>query len=214
MDRRHARLWNGFSVCAAATFAACQTSPPPSVPMSATSIDSAFAASIWVGCDTVARSANPSGTTNVEICAAHDAIGFGVGHPPTSRRPIGMMRNLGTLVERRWELKPRRIYLIQLERNVGNGRADFVISGPDSTTTPQAYHECKHRKEDVTSRATFGSCGDTLPSGRMPGFLSGGRSRGPAADSESPAAPHELLSPLDGPAWLTCRTGCCTTGAY
>lgn len=213
MDRGHARPWIFLTVCAAALVAACQTSPAPSVAGTALSIDSALVATIWVGCDTVARRANPSGTTAVEICAASDAIGFGVAHPPVSRRPIGRMRNLGSLVERRWGLRPKQVYLIQLERNVGNGRADFLINGPFVSIGPEAYVACRHPKVDLTSRATFGNCGDTLSSGQMPRPL-GLRSRGPTADSESPAGPHELLDPLDGPAWLTCRTGCCTTGAY
>lgn len=199
-----------LAIGGAAAIASCAPTLGSPV-LTSTQIDSTVASLTWVGCSTVSR-VGEGGHTNVQICAASDARNFGRGSPPASRRAIAKMKNLGGFTEKRWGIKPNQTFIIHLQPNPGSGPALYSVEGPLSTTVPQPYWACAHPKVDSTSRATFGNCGDTTNTGQMPRFL-GGRSRGPDAGPESSAAAHRLLDPADGPAWITCTEGCCTTGA-
>jgi hypothetical protein len=211
-----ARSWivvTGLAV--AGVIAACQRPFVAADELTDEAVDSIVAASNWVGCDTVPRDAENGATTNVEICASEAAITYGArpGQGPPVPMPVARMRNLGDAVELRWGLQPHRTYIIRLWDHPPTGRTGYSVDGPGIPTQTGTYHACAHAKVDNSSRATFGSCADTLPSGEMPGLVGGGAARGPSASAEPAAERHRLFDIRSGPAWITCETGCCTTGA-
>lgn len=175
-----------------------------------------FATPIWVGCDTMPRT-SASGTTPVEICAAADARLYGPGNASPRGQPVARMRNLGTEPDTRWGLRPRRVYVIAIHSDAaGTGYKIWPErgGGPIRTGT---YYPCGHGGESPpTSSATFGACTDSFVKHAVPqpGALASAEAlRGPMA-GEAPAVPgHALYDRLNGPAWVSCTDGCCTTDA-
>lgn len=184
--------------------AACSPGVASSVgAMTPAEIESALAAIAWTGCSTVARAALPSGTTNVEICAAPGAHAYGPRNAPAGLgAPVARIRNLGALVEARWGLRPNNTYSIWLSS--GSSGTEYTIIGSGVNTTG-TYHGCNHGPANV-SRAKFGTCADNpWPP------VAGARSRGPSSSGEDDKVEHTLLDPATGPAWISCTEGCCTT---
>lgn len=164
---------------------------------------------IWVGCDTIDRDAVGGGTTRVEICAADDARLVGPGNAGAAGRPVARMRNLGTVNEARWNLRRDRIYIIAAYSSAAGGTYKIWSEGGGPAIKTGVYHACGHGGESPpTSSATFGECGE-VGSSSAAGKT---RASGPAAD-EHPRRGHVLLSPANGPAWISCTDGCCTTDA-
>lgn len=168
----------------------------------------ALALTSWVNCVTVRRvAATPGDSTNVEICADTGAKRYGASNPPPGlARPVARMRNLspGGHVEGRWGLQPgNHYYHVWLSGPVG-GPTRWTIKG-QNVLVSGPFTGCGFHPADI-SRANFGNCRDNpMPSARST------RTRGPSEHASSDKAGHILLNPADGPAWISCREGCCTT---
>ena len=204
------RLAALFGIGGGVLVAGCQATPAVGVAgMTPIQMDSAVAAMSWVGCDTVARAAVGGGTTNVEICAAPNARLLGPSNAPAGDgAPVARMRNLGTTrVENRWKLQPKGTYSIWLYS--GTAGALYRIRG-GGLNIVGTYVGCDHPPE-TTDKASFGTCQDN-PHQHGPSMRRNGSSSGPAEDGGDGTA-RTLLSPLTGPAWISCTEGCCTTDA-
>lgn len=205
------RLGALVAVCGGAAIAGCSPSLG-SIGMTSPQMDSIVASLSWVGCDTVAR-VGEGGPTDVEICAAPGIQQYGPNDPPGGgAAPVARMRNLGGTVEARWRLLANgSVYHIWLHS--GGGKTGFTILGPGAgPNRTGAYHGCKHQPANA-ARASFGTCDDRPWPPPLAGRARNGFSRASAPDDRGMKFEHRLLAPETGPAWLTCREGCCTTGA-
>lgn len=177
--------------------------------MTPAEIDVALATISWTGCTTVARAAVPSGTTDVEICAAPNARDYGPRNPPPGLgAPVARMRNTGTRVEARWGLQPNGTYSIWLHS--GTIGASYTIIG-NAVNVTGTYFGCGHSPAD-SSRASFGTCADNpMPMSSRMGR--NGFSNASSPDGGDDKGGHTLLDIATGPAWIACTEGCCTTDA-
>lgn len=174
--------------------------PVGSVPMVASN-------PVWVGCQTVQRNAVGGGLTPVQICAEFNARNY-LGSNAGGGVMVARMTNLGTTrTEARWELLPGQAYHVMIMPGGSGAGGQYRIMGPGNVNNPNrvgSYVQCTplHAKPD-TSYARFGGCG--------PWNASTGTHANLVGSSEDMAAGS--LGPSDGPGWITCETGCCTTGA-
>lgn len=183
--------------------------PSPLDGMSRTQEATAIALTSWVGCATVDRvSTTPGQTTPVEICADTGAKSYGPNAPPSGLgRPVARLRNLGSLVERKWNLQPHGLYLLWLNESPAGG-ALWTMRGPGVELVGR-YEGCGYHAATV-SRANFGSCAENpVARQRAMGALSRGPSTGEPGDKDE----HILLDRASGPAWISCTEGCCMADA-
>jgi hypothetical protein len=167
----------------------------------------------FTACVTHERDAVGGGRILVEICAAPDAHTIGGGNAGAGK-VVAQMTNLDAAKqEARWELEPLQRYFVIVSR--GNR---FQIVGPgngDNARRSGEYHRCvPHWTPPTTSAAHFGTCQDrghataASPAGVV-AEKGGPSDKGGRSDEPMRAS----LSPYDGPAWISCPTGCCTTEA-
>lgn len=172
----------------------------------------ALASPIWVACDTLPRTSASGGEVPVEICAADDARLYGPGNAPPRGRPVARMRNLGSERDLRWNMRPHRVYVIAIHSDAAGTGYKIWPEGPGGPIKIGTYYPCGHGGgSPPTSSATFGSCTDTvvMNSPRLkPGTVA---ARGPAEDENEARRGHVLFDVRNGPAWVSCTDGCCTT---
>lgn len=171
----------------------------------------ALALTSWVNCVTVRRVAatGVSDSTNVEICADTGAKKFGPNNGPGGvlGKPIARMRNLpGGKVERRWKLQPGSHYYHVWITGPAGGPTRWTIKG-QGVNVSGPFRGCGYAAASV-SRANFGDCMENP----WPGRPAPGRS-GPSDGGGSDKPDHPFFATADGPAWISCREGCCTTDA-
>ncbi len=191
--------------------ASCQpasSSPGPAQP-------ERLASPIWVGCDTLPRT-TAQGTTPVEICAAEDARLYGPGNAPAKGRPVARMRNLGTEPDLRWGLRRNRVYVIAIHSDAAGTGYKIWPEGGGGPIRTGTYYPCGHGGESPpTSSATFGACREvvkhSVPQRGSPSSVEA--LRGPAGGEASTLPRHALYYRENGPAWIACTDGCCTTDA-
>lgn len=187
----------GWIPCLALVLLSCQ--PPSSGPRAAMG-------STWVGCSDTQRDAVGGGTTLVQICAERDAR-FYIGSNAGSGATVARIVNVGPAVEKRWELEVGREYFVIITPGGSGPGGQFRIVGPGNGHNPKRvgnYYQCPplHARPDSSS-ARFGLCTDTVTSAGTHPVEVG------SADQPAPT----VLAPSDGPAWISCETGCCTTEA-
>lgn len=168
----------------------------------------------WVGCSTVQRTGNNSGTTtNVEICAAQYARDIGQGNTNSNGVLMARMVNLGSQAERRWGLTPGDTsFIVSFPRDQTQGSYAIlqVRAGSSGGTNVNVLRQngnfiyCDHPKP-ASSSASFHTCQEKRPA---PARSTRGQT------GSGPNAPDEVANPSeDGPAWVSCLSGCCTTEA-
>lgn len=167
----------------------------------------------WTGCDSAVRNAYPSGSTTVEICAASYARDVGQGNENPTGVFVGRMVNLGDAVEARWGLMPKDTsFIVAFPSSVDDGRY-ALLEVPANTFPGSAirvlvegatYHYCRGHTQPAHSDAKFATCERALTAHSA---ATSGSESGPNATEE------RLSSEATDPAWLSCRTGCCTTEA-
>jgi len=167
----------------------------------------------WVGCDTTARTGWLGGTTDVEICAAQYAKDVGRGYTNRKGVLVARMVNLGTGVDRRWGLTPKDTSFIA-GFPAGRAQGAYAIlevprnSYPGTTirvlVEGGSFTYCPHTWQPAASSAEFETCDGKL---RSASHQRGANeiASGPQASADAP------LQSADGPAWVSCRSGCCTT---
>lgn len=168
----------------------------------------------WVGCDTALRAGWPGGTTtNVEICAAQYArdVGRG-GNSDSNGLIVARMVNRGANYDARWGIMPGgTAYMASFLRSYNRGRyvlLEVPPGGFPGTKVNVLVDDgnliyCQHTSWPATSSAKFATCE------QMGGTVSHqGGAEHASGPSEAADAP---LRELEGPAWVTCRTGCCTS---
>lgn len=160
----------------------------------------------WVGCSTTARNAVGGGTTSVQICAEVNARHY-LGSNSGAGVVVAQMINTGPGVEARWGLEVDKQYLILVMPAGSGAGGQFRVVGPGGSTNSNrvgSYYQCLplHAKSD-TSFARFGGCHDWVTSTGTHANPVGSADDGTSASVGS----------ADGPAWVTCETGCCTTDA-
>jgi hypothetical protein len=159
-----------------------------------------------VGCSETQRDAVGGGTTRVEICAERDARNF-IGNNAGGGVIVARMVNLGPAVEQRWDLEVGREYYVMIRPGGSGPGGEFRILGPGGASNPRRagnYYQCPPLHErPASSSARFGLCSDRL--------TSAGTHLDEVGSSEQSFS--EALAPSNGPAWISCETGCCTTDA-
>lgn len=196
----------GSGLGAAAMFSCTPVASSPGAGAGAAALTSP----IWVACDTLPRTSASGGVVPVEICAADDARLYGPGNAPPKGRPVARMRNLGTERDLRWGMRPRRVYVIAVHSDAAGLGYKIWPEGPGGPIKVGSYYPCGHGGQSPpTSSATFGACGDTVVTGPPArGTLA---SRGPAESGSAGKPSHVLFDVHNGPAWISCTDGCCTT---
>jgi hypothetical protein len=154
------------------------------------------------------RDAEGGGRIDVRICAAPDAHTVGSGNAGAGRI-VAQITNLDPIrKEARWELEPMQTYLVIVTR--GN---QFQIVGPGNADNPHRsgeYYRCQPpHPQPTSSAAKWGNCEEA---GHMVGTSAGGAGANKGGPSDqSDGSGRANLSIYNGPAWITCPTGCCTT---
>lgn len=167
----------------------------------------------WIGCFTGVRTGWPSGTTAVQICAAQYARDVGRGSTNANGVLVARMVNLGSNVENRWGLTPTDTsFIVAFPGNASQG--GYAILEIPRNTFPGTkirvlleggnFIYCPHPPRPAVSSADFNTCEEKATSASHQSGA-GEYASGPQASGDAP-----LFSP-DGPAWVSCRTGCCTT---
>lgn len=188
----------------------CTASAPAPTPSSAPSPTPAFTIS-WTGCSPwTQRRGDAAGNAEVQICATDYANHIGGNNAAPDGVIVARMINRGPGVEARWGLIPGVEYFIAINRG---GRYNIIEMGNATPGAPRpnrtgTYHVCtgSQHTPQSTASAKFGTCSSV--SAHLPGSDAAMVGRGPS-DLSNPAP---TLDPLDGPAWITCDLGCCTTG--
>lgn len=186
------------------------TGCPASAPAPTPASTPAFTIS-WTGCSPwTLRRGDAAGDAEVQICATDYANRIGGNNAAPDGVIVARMINRGPGVEARWGLVPGVEYFIAVNRGgryniIEMGNASPGAARPNRTGT---YHVCSgptHAPQTASS-AKFGDCSSAHV--QLPGSDAATTGRGPSGDSH--AVP--TLSSFDGPAWITCDLGCCTTG--
>lgn len=174
----------------------------------------------WEGCVWAARTSTTSTPTVLQICAAEYSKKLGQGNTANTGVLTARLINLGGSPDARWKLTPHDTsYIISFPNMASEGRY-AILEVPKGTTsgtrvrvvelapgqTIGTFVYCSHSgPEPPNSSGSFYSCDQKLQAhGLNPTSNVRG---GPSADEDL------LLQELDGPAWVSCRAGCCTTGA-
>jgi hypothetical protein len=163
----------------------------------------------WVNCKDFMRDAVSGPRVRVQICAASGAR-FLDGSNAGAGARVARMVNAGPGVERRWELLPGEEYTINISQGAAGQGGRFQVVGPGNVQNQHRrgeYFQCTpHRGVPAGDSAKFGGCdiNHTRAHGMPESQVA---ARGP---SEGTSA---ALGIFDGPAWITCQTGCCTTEA-
>lgn len=224
-----------LTLVAAGSLAACSAPPPPPPPaarpltatlppgpianISVQAMESLVKTVLWQGCTARLRAGATEGTTTmVSICAADYARGVGKGNNNNHGIVMGRMINRGSVAEKRFGLSPGATsYIVGFPKTTTADTGLYAIieippgGGPaDKVTVLQEnriFIYCEHPSASNSS-ADFRRCeeGPEYASGKR-SVTDGGAFSGPSA------SPADALSSLDGPAWLSCRSGCCTTEA-
>lgn len=181
---------------------------PASAPAPAPSPTPAFTIS-WTGCSPwTQRRGDAGGNAEVQICATDYANLIGGNNAAPDGVIVARMINRGPGVEARWGLIPGVEYFIAINRG---GRYNIIEMGNTSPGAPRphrtgAYHVCtgSEHTPQATASAKFGNCSSVTHTQGSDAATAG---RGPSEVSHAALA----LNSFDGPAWITCDLGCCTT---
>lgn len=174
----------------------------------------------WVGCVTAPRTAEPPATrTTIEICAAEYSRTLDSAN--TSRNGVltARMINRGPHPDKRWRLSPGDTsFIVSFPRSKAQG-GYAILEIPNNSvpgTTVRVvvangqFIYCGH-PEQPTSEASFYTCSQRAA------LMQRNRSRtsgsGPSVRDGVVEQLDGAAQELDGPAWITCRSGCCTTDA-
>lgn len=171
----------------------------------------AAAGSAFTACANGQRDAEGGGRVDVEICAAPNANTIGSGNAGAGRI-VAQIKNLDLVrKEARWGLEPGQTYLVIVSR--GNR---FQIVGPgdaDNIHRTGEYYKCvPERPRPANSEAYFGTCQDRGHVMASPAAGVVAEQGGPSdkvGHSDEPM--RTSLGVFNGPAWISCPTGCCTT---
>lgn len=199
-------------VLAASGFIGCKPAGPDAGTSPAASADSAathagLANAGKSGCRTRPRVAG-TGSTDVQICALPSANKHSGTTAPAGGIIVATLTNIGTVRDDRWKLAPGTTYYLR-------------VFPPRAGYTENGHYDI---------RSFTGETWDALPSPKAsgsfvactgPGHVKQPRSHagysicsaGPVTDPEDPLALTGSILPSDGPAWITCAEGCCTTDA-
>lgn len=168
----------------------------------------------WEGCTWAARTSATPTPTVIQICAASYSRTLGQGNTARTGVLTARMVNFGADGDARWNLTPGDTsYIISFPKATSAG--EYAILEVSANSVPGdkvrvvkangTYQYCQHGGPPPASEASFYTCTKKAEMHR--------RSRSSDAGS-GPSADVELLSlspSLDGPAWVTCSAGCCTT---
>lgn len=174
----------------------------------------------WEGCTWAARTAATATPTPpptvIQICAASYSRRLRHGNTANTGVITARMVNLGANKDARWGLNPGETsYIISFPRTASEGA--YAILEVKANPAPGekvrivradgTYRYCRHGGEPPVSEASFYTCEQKTEMHR--------RSRSSDAGSGPNAAgDDDLLVPaMDGPAWVSCNAGCCTTEA-
>lgn len=160
------------------------------------------------------RTAEGGGHVSLQICAERDAHRVGADNAGAGRI-VAQIVNLD-LEKRdaRWQMEPGETYYVVVTRG-----SRYQIVGPGQVDNPNRsgrYIRCLPPHETPPTRplAQWGTC-ETL--GHSGGTAAGGTAPDKGGPSEKGGQSDALgpanLDPFNGPAWISCPTGCCTTEA-
>lgn len=198
----------GCGLCAAVISSCAPVGSSPAAAPLAT----ASASPNWVACDTLPRTSASGGEVAVEICVADDARLYGPGNASPKGKAVARMRNLGTERDLRWGMLPGRNYVIAVHSEAASTRYKIWPEGPGGPIKVGIYYACGHGGESPpTSSATFGACDASIVESLSQSTQSTLANRGPAEGPTAGKPSHVLFDVRNGPAWVSCTDGCCTT---
>lgn len=168
----------------------------------------------WEGCVTAPRTGTTTAPTNIRICAASYARNLGQGNTTATGVLTARMINLGPTSDARWRLtRYDTSYIVSFPSTPTQG--GYAILEVPSNTVPGTtvrvvkqngiFVYCPHGQPNSTSSASFYTCARKA--------AAHSRSRGSGTGSGPSAEDEVLVQDLDGPAWVSCMAGCCTTDA-
>lgn len=205
----------------AALFMGIPLPPGPLGQLSQAALNSLAQQVTWEGCTTVARTSAATAPapapppTNIQICAASYSRLLGPGNTAVTGVLTARMVNVGAYKDARWGLTPGQTsYIVSFPRATSQG--EYAILEVSATPAPGAkvkvvkangiYRYCPHGGTPSVSEASFYTCEQRAQMHR--------RSRSSDAGSGPNGGDDDVLvQNLDGPAWITCSAGCCTTEA-
>lgn len=169
----------------------------------------------WEGCAWAARTSTTPTPTVVQICAASYSRILGHGNTANTGVLTARMVNLGASGDARWNLTPGDTsYIVSFPRAASEG--EYAILEVSAKSVPGdkvrvvkadgVFRYCPHGGEPPQSEASFYTCEQKSVMHRR--SRSSGSGSGPSADDDV------LVQAMDGPAWVTCLAGCCTTEAH
>lgn len=204
-------------VLVAGGFVGCKPATPDATTSSAASADSAagqaqVATATGRGCRTAARDAEGgSGKTPVQICPEPGAHETSSDDAPQYGLVVATLQNRGsTLRDARWKLEPGKMYYLR----VFKARTEQTEDG---------YYEISSLTganwDPAVASGSLVHCGISSdhpkPSRSHAGFST--CAAGPPKEAEDTtsgeAAVVSVAQGSGGPAWITCKEGCCTTDA-
>src|SRR5687768_11921069 len=199
-------------VLAVAALVGCKPATPEAATSSATPTDSGatqaqLASATGSGCRTHDRPREVgSGRTPIQICALPDAHLMSSDNAPDFGFTVATLQNLGPERDARWKLESKKLYFLRVFKARPDQTEDgyYEISSKTGTSWDQAIAigslvHCgisADHPEQKRAHAGFSTC-----------------ALGEPKDAEDAATLTTPLRFSDGPAWITCKEGCCTTGA-
>lgn len=176
----------------------------------------------WEGCTTAPRTsaATPPAPapppTNIQICAASYSRHLRYGNTANTGVLTARMVNLGAYKDARWELTPGDTsYIISFPKAMSEG--EYAILEVSATPAPGSkvrvvkangiYRYCPHGGTPPVSAASFYTCEQKALVHSASGSSDAGS--GPNVDRDDVFSQYP-----DGPAWVSCNAGCCTTEAF
>ena len=140
----------------------------------------------------------------MQICAVPGAHLISSDSAPDYGIVVARLENQGPVRDARWRLEPGRIYYLRVFRARSGQTEDgyYEINSLTGTTWDPALASGSLVHCGVSSdhpaqshaHAGFSTCGEGQPE-----------------EAEDSAVPSTSLLLSDGPAWITCKEGCCTT---
>lgn len=168
----------------------------------------------WEGCTWAARTSTTPTPTVIQICAASYSRILGRGNTANTGVLTARLVNFGTSRDARWNLTSGDTsYIISFPKAASEG--EYAILEVSANSVPGdkvrvvkengLFRYCQHGGAPATSSASFYTCErKRAMHGRSATSDAGS---GPSADDDA------LIQDLDGPAWVSCSAGCCTTEA-
>lgn len=127
---------------------------------------------------------------------------------------VAKMENIGDAKERMYGLEPGNVYLLVLyPGDDTSGLYRLVEVRKDSSHALRVVHRgtqirCNHEREWQESWATFVDCAQGSPT--PPPYITASKGFSLVKTAYAASVASSVESP---PAWITCPSGCCTSGA-